>query len=350
MSLYDDDDDIIEKSNPTGWAKPSIKPAAPFAAPLATAISPSVAGLNRPKPLNAAPRSLPPVINLQKPKRPSTASPFQSSPASGGRASVDYDDVPTPTKTFTYGGSGDKYSGSSRLPLKDPNWTSVNEYDPLWPNDYYKVAGEIKDARRQQRAAERAAAAAAADEEEAEDAKRRKSSDGGSRDNGRDRETASASGFGMRPKGFGDDDYSDEEEEKSTRGGGGGGGGRGRSGAGGGGGGSGGSSGGAAIAPPPSLTASSSPSPDVGPRMHKLAAKSTGLGFAAKLMAKFGYKVSCIDFDLMFFYEFDLTNPTLARHAFRKVKVSAGMGRECRRLSRWRRRRSAVVASSTRRT
>ena len=306
MSLYDDDDDIIETSNPTGWAKPTIKPAALFAAPLATAasasISPAAAGLNRPKPLNAAPKSLPPVINLQKPKRPSTAAPFQSSPVTGGRASTgaggkaDYDDVPPPTKTFTYGGSGDKYSDSSRLPLKDPNWTPVNEYDPLWPNDYHKVAAEIKDARRQQRAAERAAAAA--DEEES-DAKRRRYSDGGgggggNRDKGgRDREKAS--GFGMRPKGFGDDDYSDEEEENSPRGGGG----RGRGAAGreGGGGGGGGGSGGAAIAPPPSLTASSSS--DVGPQipasMQKSAAKSTGLGFAAKIMAKFGYKVSCVD-------------------------------------------------------
>ncbi len=30
---------------------------------------------------------------------------------------------------------GDK----SLLPLTDPNWTVVNEYDPLWPNDYHKV-------------------------------------------------------------------------------------------------------------------------------------------------------------------------------------------------------------------
>ena len=303
MSLYDDDD-IIETSNPTGWAKPTIKPAAPFAAPLATAassaISPAAAGLNRPKPLNAAPKSLPPVINLQKPKRPSTASPFPASPAAaaaarvastvGGASKADYDDLPPPTKTFTYGGAGDKYSDSSRLPLKDPNWTPVNEYDPLWPNDYHKVAAEIKDARRQQRAAERAAA----DEEESE-AKRRRYSDGGSSGGGRDkgggRDRDRSSGFGMRPKGFGDDDYSDEEEENSPRGGG-----RGRGGAGDGGG-RGGAGGGAAIAPPPSLTASSSPPPSqAGPQipasMLKTAAKSTGLGFAAKIMAKFGYKVS----------------------------------------------------------
>ena len=346
MSLYDDDD-IIETSNPTGWAKPTIKPAAPFAAPLATgasaAISPAAAGLNRPKPLSAAPKSLPPVINLQKPKRPSTASPYQSSPAGGGNRApagvaggkADYDDVPPPTKTFTYGGSGDKYSDSSRLPLKDPNWTPVNEYDPLWPNDYHKVAAEIKDARRQQRAAERAAA----DEEESE-AKRRRYSDGGGGGNrdkgGRDR----SSGFGMRPKGFGDDDYSDEEEDNSPRG-------RGRGGAGGGGGGS----GGAAIAPPPSLTASSSPpraeaGPQIPASMQKSAAESTGLGFAAKLMAKFGYKVSCVSWG-----GFDLgstmvhLSPTL-----RRGKASARPGRECLRRCRSRRPRSAEAASSTRRT
>ena len=325
MSLYDDDD-IIETANPTGWAKPTIKPAAPFAAPQATAaspgISPAVAGLNRPRPLNAAPKSLPPVINLQKPKRPSSASPFPASPATGraliGAGKSDYDDVPPPTKTFSYGGSGDKYSDSSRLPLKDPNWTPVNEYDPLWPNDYYKVAAEIKDAKRKQRAAERAA--------EEEESKRRKFSDGGGggeRDKGgRDREKAS--GFGMRPKGFGDDDYSDEEDENSPRGGG-----RSRGGAGGGGG-SGGGSGGAAIAPPPSLTASSSPprsiaGPQIPSSMQKAAGK--GLGFAAKLMAKFGYKVSCIDGSVV-----DLLSSMLTRYSLRRVKVSAETGRECRRL------------------
>ena len=339
MSLYDDDDDIIEKADPTGWAKPKIKPAAPFQ-PMATAaspaISPAVTGLNRPKPLGAAPKSLPPVINLQKPKRPSSAAPFQYSPVVGKGSSagankvVDYDDVPPPTKTFTYGGSGDKYSDSSRLPLKDPNWTPVNEYDPLWPNDYHKVATEIRDARRKQRAAERAAAA---DEEEAEE-KRRRYSDGG-KEKGREM----ASGFGMRPKGFGADDYSDEEEE-NTRGGGGSDG-RGRGGGGGGG------SGGAAIAPPPSLTASSSPPPpEAGPQlpasMKKSALKSTGLGFAAKIMAKYGYRVS-------WSLSTGLNSEFTSRLAIRKAKVSGETSRACPRLSRWRRRRSAAAALSTRR-
>ena len=26
------------------------------------------------------------------------------------------------------------------LPLNDPNWTVVNEYDPMWPNEFHKVS------------------------------------------------------------------------------------------------------------------------------------------------------------------------------------------------------------------
>ena len=34
----------------------------------------------------------------------------------------------------------DRNGGDKKLlPLGDPNWTVVNEYDPLWPNDYTKV-------------------------------------------------------------------------------------------------------------------------------------------------------------------------------------------------------------------
>ncbi len=124
-----------------------------------------------------------------------------------------------------------------------------------------------------------------------------------SREKARDRFAGSASGggggsqsgFGRRPKGFGDD-YSDEDEDEennrrgsSSRGS------RGdskRSS----------SSGGAAIAPPPSLTAPSSPPKEIGPQVpgaggggggsaSTAAAKPPpGLGVAAKIMAKYGYK------------------------------------------------------------
>ena len=39
-------------------------------------------------------------------------------------------------------GGKDRNGDKKLLPLGDPNWQVVNEYDPLWPNDYMKgVAG-----------------------------------------------------------------------------------------------------------------------------------------------------------------------------------------------------------------
>ena len=78
------------------------------------------------------------------------------------------------------------------------------------------------------------------------------------------------SGFSARP---GDDDEAEEEDRGGARKG---------------------LGGGAAIAPPPSLTASSeSPPPapaSAGPLPSAGMAAGKGLGFAAKLMAKYGYK------------------------------------------------------------
>ena len=78
------------------------------------------------------------------------------------------------------------------------------------------------------------------------------------------------SGFSARP---GDDDEAEDEERGGARKG---------------------LGGGAAIAPPPSLTASSeSPPPapaSAGPLPSAGMAAGKGLGFAAKLMAKYGYK------------------------------------------------------------
>ena len=36
-------------------------------------------------------------------------------------------------------GGKDRNGDKKLLPLGDPNWQVVNEYDPLWPNDYMKV-------------------------------------------------------------------------------------------------------------------------------------------------------------------------------------------------------------------
>jgi hypothetical protein len=35
------------------------------------------------------------------------------------------------------------------LALGDPGWAPNNEYDPLWPNDYYKVVQDMKETKRQ---------------------------------------------------------------------------------------------------------------------------------------------------------------------------------------------------------
>jgi hypothetical protein len=93
MSLYDDDE--VETADPMGWAKPAMKPAAAFSTPT-TPMGSLIAGMNRPKP-NTTPKSLPPVINLQKSKK--TA----ADKAAAEEAAV-------MAKTFTYGGSGDKVS------------------------------------------------------------------------------------------------------------------------------------------------------------------------------------------------------------------------------------------------
>ena len=77
------------------------------------------------------------------------------------------------------------------------------------------------------------------------------------------------SGFSARP---GDDDEAEDEERGGARKG---------------------LGGGAAIAPPPSLTASSEsppPAASAGPLPSAGMAAGKGLGFAAKLMAKYGYK------------------------------------------------------------
>jgi len=170
----------------------------------------------------------------------------------------------------------DRNGGDKKLlPLGDPNWTVVNEYDPLWPNDYTKVVADIRDSKR----------AAAADDENAS-GKRRYTE--GVRDKARERfhgragtESGESSGFGRRPRG--QDDYSDEEDDEDKRG-------SHRRSAG--------SAGGAAIAPPPSLTESTNTTAAVeessgqapGNNAQEEADTKGGLGVAAKIMAKYGYK------------------------------------------------------------
>ena len=133
------------------------------------------------------------------------------------------------------------------------------EYDPLWPNDYEKVVKEMRNSRR----------GGSGEQEEEEDSKGDKkrrylvqSMDGARKrfQQASGQSQQSFPGFSARPG---------EEEEEET-----------------GGGSKRGLGSGAAIAPPPSLTTSSdSPPPSFG---H--AGGGGGMGFAAKLMAKYGWE------------------------------------------------------------
>lgn len=172
-------------------------------------------------------------------------------------------------------------SDKSLLPLNDPNWQVVNEYDPLWPNDYLKVVQELRGDKRK-----------TDDEDSMHDARRRRYTEAG-REKARERfnkdknatenKTGELSGFGRRPRT--EDDYSDDEDDRprrkssssssssSAR----------RS--------TGSTTGGAAIAPPPSLTETSNPpTPSSGESTSSVSNSATGLGVAAKIMAKYGYK------------------------------------------------------------
>jgi len=276
MSLYEDDDVAVkpEATAAAGWSKgltkgltwiqqqqhqQQQKAAAAVAAAAAAAgatgassmSTPTSQLVGRPKPKPAMPQPqsastpspLPPVIKLG------------SGSGSGGGSR----NKSTP-RVFSFGSRGDE----NLLPLGDPDWTPVNEYDPLWPNDYHKVAKEIKEVKRQ------------ASEEE--DGKRRRFSEQRRRDRG---------DSGRRSDDEEDDDRG-RGSSKFSR-----------------------SSSGAAIAPPPSLTGaaiappssltessvgeSTSGSSSPVSMVHRLASTPAttslaGMGVAAKIMAKYGYK------------------------------------------------------------
>jgi len=175
-----------------------------------------------------------------------------------------------------------KTKSSSQIGIQsfnEPNFFVANEYDPLWPNDYQKVIQEMRGSDSKN------------DESSSDSKKRRYTEESRSKARERfsrdDSQRSEPSGFGRRPRG-GEDNYSDEDDDddrgdhhrdrKSSR----------RS--------AGSTSGGAAIAPPPSLTETSntsSPPPTSGSAMigpERPPPPSAGLGFAAKIMAKYGYK------------------------------------------------------------
>ena len=286
MSLYDDDD--VVTADP-GWGTAGgLLPTAALQSNTAldgslqspsTVSRPSISSSIVPKPKmssssisssssSSAPVSLPPVINLGKNKNVSGQE--------NNKGQQKYN------SGFGGGDAGLFIRGEkSLLTLKDPNWQPVNEYDPLWPNDYHKVVKEMRNAKRREREANNK------DGEDPFDGKKRRYTEAGKErarerfQHGDQQGSASKSGFGRRPRMDGDysdeDDEGERERERPERS-------RDRKG---------GSSGGAAIAPPPSLTASSGGGSDSPPPPSNIspAMAGAGLGVAAKIMAKYGYKV-----------------------------------------------------------
>ena len=167
------------------------------------------------------------------------------------------------------------------IPLDTP---IEREYDPMWPNDYEKVKKEMAEAKKREISIQAAKAAAEKvsssverdrDSPEPEMSAKRKylvnnQNKARQRFNSDNDRPQGLSGFGGRPA------FDTEEEEERPERGTGGGASRG---------------GGAAIAPPPSLAAESA-SPPPGPLPTKGFNKAAvpGLGVAAAIMAKYGYR------------------------------------------------------------
>merc|ERR1719376_1071580 len=273
----------MAKASPTN---PSAAAAAAMAAAKAAIAASPFSPLNNKSPLvGGKHRALPGGL---------ASSPLAVVGASGVVPSFHSDKKKKPYRSHGLTGGNERSSSKNLLPLGDPAWQPTNEYDPLWPNDYTKVAAEIRDSKR---------ANAASDDEHTPSGGKRRYADG-TRDKARERLRDSGggggSGFSRRPRG-GEDDYSDEENDREDRGGNngdrdrgdrdrdrssdrrrGGGGGSRRS--------AGSSGGGAAIAPPPSLTESSSPATTSDSKDGLPGSAKGGLGIAAKIMAKYGYK------------------------------------------------------------
>jgi len=155
-----------------------------------------------------------------------------------------------------------KGSGDSLIPL-DPK--IEREYDPMWPNDYEKVVKEIRGNNKRSKNGD--------EEEEEAGSKRpylaRNNASARERFNNVNSPSMSGnsgfSGFGGRPDLDEDEGYDKKDESRDRRGG------------------------GAAIAPPPSLTENTASPPPFSPASQR-SNPAKGMNFAAKLMAKYGYK------------------------------------------------------------
>eukprot|EP00096_Caligus_rogercresseyi_P010491 TRINITY_DN3843_c0_g1_i3.p1 TRINITY_DN3843_c0_g1~~TRINITY_DN3843_c0_g1_i3.p1 ORF type:complete len:418 (-),score=134.48 TRINITY_DN3843_c0_g1_i3:874-2127(-) len=251
MSLYDDEEvGLTDSGEAVGWSRVVSKAPTPTlsSAPPPILKNKSLKPVVIPSPLNqsSSKRSgstLAPVINLQSNR--------------GNKAPLPEASTPSSYYSLEKSSRGDK----SLIPLTDPSWTPVNEYDPLWPNDYEKVISDIRDMKRQSQ------------DDGAEQKKRRYTES--SRDRARERFnqtnlSPSSSGFSRRR--HSDDEEDDERRNNRRR--------RDRRSN------PGPSSGGAAIAPPPSLTETSNPGGNTVDKGGGMA----GLDVAAKIMAKYGYK------------------------------------------------------------
>eukprot|EP00092_Neocalanus_flemingeri_P048269 GFUD01055008.1.p1 GENE.GFUD01055008.1~~GFUD01055008.1.p1 ORF type:complete len:486 (+),score=203.61 GFUD01055008.1:146-1603(+) len=265
MSLYDDDDDVLGSSTastPTiaGWSQGVKLLQSQMQLKKATQVS---------TPKSAPPREV--ITPSPRPKQAHVLAPVRK--FTKKEVVVDNTDESkysfTPAKPFTRG-------VDSLLPL---DVKIEREYDPLWPNDYEKVVKEMREA------AKRSSSASADASEEKES-----SPGGGERKRrylvqnlGKARERFQATGQDSHSQqsqppsgfsGFGGRHGQEEEEERDRRntpqrslGA------------------------GAAIAPPPSLTVSSgSPPPGIVMPSGLAGKANTGLGIAAKIMAKYGFK------------------------------------------------------------
>jgi len=151
------------------------------------------------------------------------------------------DDGTTSTNSLSSG------TGNSVVAGSEFDWNVVNEYDPMWPNEYEKVVKELRDIRDREH------------DQETEQRKRR-------RDSTRFEDDQSPVGnTTMVPP------ERDEERTVSSRG----------------------TTGGAAIAPPPSLQESTDGPPASCASPRQQSANSMGYAtssVAAKIMAKYGFK------------------------------------------------------------
>lgn len=276
MSLYDDDDDLL--GSPSSSASKGT-----IAAGWSQGVKLLQSQMQLKKATNAStPKSTPPppreIIPPRLKQTPVLAPVRDFKKVTGPKKDLVVDNTSeeskysfTPAKPFTRG-------VDSLLPL---DVKIDREYDPLWPNDYEKVVKEMREASKRSNAASL----------ESAEEKEGSPGPGGEKKRrylvqnlGKARERFQAVGqdshsqMGQPPSGFsgfGGRHGQEEEEENDRR-----------------------STpqrslgGGAAIAPPPSLTTNSaSPPPAEVVMPTGLAGKAnTGLGVAAKIMAKYGFK------------------------------------------------------------